>query len=77
MYREPKPERIAPELWKFLSGPPPQDENGIDLSVVRENLKMTMEERADRFYQARLFIASLKASRDANGSLPSFDQAAD
>jgi hypothetical protein len=31
-----------------------QDENGVDLSLIRENLKRTPEERLDRAYRARL-----------------------
>ncbi|QOV92138.1 hypothetical protein [Humisphaera borealis] len=65
---------IDRELLEFLNGPPPQDENGIDLSIIRENLSLSMEERAERHYQARLFIERLNRSRGTNGPFPAIDQ---
>lgn len=49
---KPKPEDI-PEF-------PPQDENGVDLSLVESCLRMTPTERIERHYQARLFVEELR-----------------
>lgn len=47
---------IDPELLASLNGPPPQDENGVDLSLIDWMLSLTPAERIERNYQARLFI---------------------
>lgn len=52
---------IDPELLAYLNGPPPQDENGVDLSLIRETLSMSLEERAARHYEAHLFTERMRA----------------
>jgi hypothetical protein len=47
---------MTDEQWeifqKFTRGYGDQDENGIDLSLLRENLKLTPSERLDRLQSA-------------------------
>jgi len=37
-----------------------QDENGVDLSLIRENLKLSPEQRLERGYRARLGALELR-----------------
>ena len=52
---KPSPEHEA--YLKKLANPHyygEQDENGVDLSLIRENLKLTPEERLERGFRAKL-----------------------
>lgn len=55
---------MTAEHWEVFTslthGLPHQDENGIDLSLLRENLKLTPLERLRRLERA---VAELKAMR--------------
>ena len=54
--------------WRRYCGPNwygEQDENGIDLSLIRENLKLTPEERIRKGYRARR--QALKLRKDVHG----------
>jgi hypothetical protein len=54
------------ELVAALSAYPEQDENGIDLTLVRYYLTLTPAERIQRNYHARTFAARLReAAREA------------
>jgi hypothetical protein len=59
-------EKITPELHaqlkEYHNGPPPQDENGVDLSLIDWMLDLTPEERIERNYQARLFLEKCRAA---------------
>ena len=69
---------MDPELLKFLNGPPPQDEYGVDYTTIRENLTMSMEQRAEKHRQARLFAEALKELGEARyGELRSTDPETD
>ena len=37
-----------------------QDENGVDISMLRENLKLTPTQRLQRLESARAFFAGMK-----------------
>ncbi len=71
---EDKTEPLAPDQeWLRYCGPNwygEQDENGIDLSLIRENLKRTPEERirrADRARRQALKLLEHARQRDPNG----------
>ena len=55
---------MTPEQWAqfkaFTSGFGDQDENGIDLSLLRSNLKLTPTERLERTRQAALFVMEMQ-----------------
>ena len=41
-----------------------QDENGVDISLLRENLKLTPTQRLEKMLNAARFIQDLKNARD-------------
>ena len=54
---------MTEEQWqiflKATRGYGEQDENGIDISLLRENLKLTPSQRLDRLHQAVNFFRTL------------------
>ncbi len=58
---------MTPEQWAqfkaFTSGFGDQDENGIDLSLLRENLKLTPTERIERMRRAMPLIMEMRRAR--------------
>ncbi len=54
----------TPEQWatfqKYTRGYGDQDENGIDLSLLRENLKLTPTQRLEKLRSALRFFAEVK-----------------
>lgn len=53
-----EPRKLPPPPPRF----PEQDENGVDLSLIRENLKLSVSERlrkADRAYQSYLRVREI------------------
>jgi hypothetical protein len=61
---------IDAQLLAYLNGPPPQDENGVDLSLITAVQRMTLEERAERHYQARAFAERMRdLGREVRGQL--------
>ena len=62
---EQKPEQPAPRFKPF----PEQDENGVDLSLIRENLRLTPIERlrkADRAWRDMLRLRGLALRKNAS-----------
>jgi hypothetical protein len=67
---------MTDEQWKrfqeYTHGYGDQDENGIDLSLLRENLKLTPTERLANLESAVLFVKDLQIAgakaRISNGS---------
>jgi len=59
---------MTPEQWgefqRLTCGFGDQDENGVDLSLLRENLKLTPNQRLQRLQSA---VNSLRAIRPPNG----------
>jgi hypothetical protein len=47
---------LEAQLREYHNGPPPQDENGVDLSMIDWMLDLTPEERIEMNYQSRMFI---------------------
>jgi hypothetical protein len=43
---------IDPDLLEFLNGSPPCDSNGVDMSSIRANLAMTLEQRSEAHCRA-------------------------
>lgn len=58
-------ERAAMEAWLAAHPYGDQDENGIDLSTIRRNLRLTPTQRLIRLQQA---VNSLQGIRHANPS---------
>lgn len=57
---------VEDELAAALSGYPEQDENGVDLTLVRYYLTLTPAERIQRNYHARTLAARLReAAKEA------------
>ena len=58
---------MTPDLWAqfkaFTSGFGDQDENGVDLSLLRENLKYTPTERIERMRRAIPLIMEMRNAR--------------
>jgi hypothetical protein len=62
---------MTEEQWekfqKYTHGFGDQDENGVDLSLLRENLKLSPSERLDRLQQAYDFFWEVRRARAKNG----------
>lgn len=56
---------LEAQLREYHNGPPPQDENGVDLSMIDYMLELTPEERVERNYQARLFLEKCREAKKA------------
>ena len=56
---------LDPELRAQLDHLPPQDENGVDLSMIDLTLSMSGAERIERHYHARLFVENIERLRMA------------
>lgn len=60
---------MTPEQWEIFqqwtTGFPNQDENGIDLSLLRANLKLTPDERLTRLEQGAAFLQEIRRARTA------------
>lgn len=52
------------QLREYHNGPPPQDENGVDLSLIDYTLDLTPEERIERNYQMRLSIEKAMMAKE-------------
>jgi len=50
-------------FYKATHGYGEQDENGIDISLLRENLKLTPTQRLEKLEGARRFFAGMKNGR--------------
>jgi hypothetical protein len=49
-----KPEQLSPGARTAFRPFPEQDENGVDLSLIRENLRLTPTERVRKADRARI-----------------------
>jgi len=77
MSEEPKDNLEATEeqrerLLAYLRAHPygDQDENGIDLSLLRENLKLTPTERIEKMRRALAFAMEVRRAGEAAGLSP-------
>lgn len=69
---------IEPELLRFLNGSPPHDANGVDLSMIRANLAMTLEERSEAHGRAAELAEYLRQlGEERHGQVRSDDSPAD
>jgi DNA-binding transcriptional regulator YiaG len=61
-------QRIADEIIRFQEENPDywgeQDENGVDLARLRENLKLTPAERLDKLGIALLLLREMEQARE-------------
>jgi hypothetical protein len=55
---------------RIINGFEEQDENGIDLSLLRENLKLTPEQRLDKLQAMVDFQWEVRRARIKAGLLP-------
>ena len=61
----------SPEEWPV--DVQPVDENGVDLSLIDQCLSLTVDERLERNYQARRFVAELRKAGEALYGPPATD----
>jgi hypothetical protein len=59
---------MTPEQWQRFQeatrGYGEQDENGIDLSLLRENLRLTPTQRLERLESSRRFFHEVERARE-------------
>ncbi len=66
---EPEEDRfgLTPEQWEWHQkrgdGFGDQDENGVDLSLLRENLKLTPTQRIERNRRAMISLSKMKPKK--------------
>jgi hypothetical protein len=68
---------MAGEIEQNVSEEPADTWDGVDVSLIDRNLRLTYAERAERHYQARMFVQRLRRlARERYGSAVDDSEAA-
>lgn len=61
------PDEVARASWDWSQGPPPDPvieayKKDVDRTLLRENLKLTMEQRMEKFESFMAFVEEIRGS---------------